>query len=205
MSDYVNGKELTQELRVYREKYLSAMESGLEKPQISDTISRAIIQIATRLANSHNFVRYPFREEMIGDGIFKCLNKVHLFNPEVSENSFAYFTQICWNEAIKRIKEEKYEMSIKAKYIREKMSSDFVSHGVDSDSDDGSNSFVEFLKENDCYVDYIAQKKLEEVDMSTQNKHTTHRNKTTYKKKDTPPPTIEDIFDLSVFEEDEEQ
>ena len=198
MSDYINGKELTAALSVYHDAYLKSIELGQEKPQVSNVIGNAFIQIATRLSNSFNFIGYPYKEEMIGDGIIKCLSKVHRFDPKISDNSFAFFTQICWNAAINRIKEEQKESSVKARMIREKMSSEFVAHGVDSDKDDGSNAFVEFLKENDSFVDYIDLKKQQVSKMQPESSK--HRNKTAYVKKTV---TIieQDNFDLTLFEE----
>lgn len=197
--DYVNGKELTAELVIYHAAYLKSIELGEEKPQVSEVIGNAFIQIATRLSNSHNFIGYTYRDEMIGDGIIKCLKKVHRFDPAISENSFAFFSQVCWNAAITRIKEEQKESSVKARMIREKMSSEFVAHGVDSDNDDGSNAFVEFLKENDSFVDYIDLKKQQIINAQPQPESMKHRNKTAYVKKAV---TIveEDSFDLTMFE-----
>lgn len=198
MADYVNGPELTAELRIYRAAYLKSVELGEEKPQISDKISNAIIQIATRLSSAHNFNGYSFIEEMKGDAILKCFSKMHNFNPDISENSFAYVTQISWQSFVNRIKIEQGQSSVKAKMIREKMSSEFVEHGVDSDSDDGSNAFVEFLKENDSYIDYNEIKKLKPVEKTSM----VHRNKTPYKKKEVVPLEIPVEFDLSIFEEE---
>jgi hypothetical protein len=181
MADYINGKEMYAELVVYNAAYKLAMENGEEKPPVSRKLAESFIQIATRLANSFNFCNYTYKDEFIADGIVKCLDKVHRFDPEVSQQAFAFFTQICWNEAILRIKSEQHQSSVKAKLIREKLSSEFVEHGVDSDSDDGSNAFVEFLKENDSYVDYIELRK--EIEKEPVSKIAKHRNKTPYAKK----------------------
>lgn len=199
MADYVNGKELTAALTVYHEAYLESVALGTEKPQVSEVIGNAFIQIATRLSNSYNFIGYPYRDEMIGDGVIKCLTKAHRFDPAISENSFAFFSQVCWNAAITRIKEEQKESSVKARMIREKMSSEFVAHGVDSDLDDGSNAFVEFLKENDSFVDYIDLKK--QQILKPQPDSLKHRNKTPYVKKVVTEVQEEATFDLSLFEE----
>jgi hypothetical protein len=196
MADYINGKEFYEELKIYHAKYLESVTQGEDKPLLSDKIAFAIIQISTRLMNSYNFVNYTYRDEMISDAILKCLDKVHRFDPAISENAFAFFTQISWHAAITRIKVEQKESSVKARLIREKMSSEFVTHGVDSDNDDGGNSFVEFLKENDAFVDYIDLKK-----QASTNQHDSmkHRNKTPYVKK--AKEVVDDYyFDLSEFE-----
>lgn len=198
MSDYVNGKEFYAELKVYHAAYLEHINNGAPKPQISDKSSYAILQIATRLANSHNFINYTYKEEFILDGVIKCIMKFHNFDPRKGENPFAFFTQICWNAALNRIKIEQEQSSVKARMIREKMSSEFVAHGVDADADDGSNSFVEFLKENDSYIDYNEIKK-EKVEGNPALKH---RNKTPYVKKDVVLAEELPEFDLTLFEED---
>lgn len=193
MADYINGRELYEEMVIYHAEYLKSLEEGTDKPIPSETIGAAIIQIANRLMNSFRFTNYTYKDEMALDGIIKCLNKVHGFDPARSTNPFAYFTQICWNEALLRIKIEQHQSSVKARMIRHKMSSEFVEHGADFDVDDGSNAFVEFLKENDAYVDY---KELEKTKTETPNS-LKHRNKTPYKKKGVE--VVENVEEIDLF------
>lgn len=200
--NYISNKDLLTELIAYRAAYYSAKNAGQELPQVTDSIASAIIRIANKLSTSYNFVNYTYREEMISDGIIKCLDKIHLFDPTRSENPFAYITQICWNAFILRIKIEQNQSSIKAKMIREKMSSEYVSHGVDLEDVEASNAFVEFLKEHDAYVDYNQEraKKATEIHHSLK-----HRNKTAYVTKEDEPEELLDVeqFDLSMFESGE--
>lgn len=196
MADYINGKEMYAALVIYHDAYLETVKNGQDKPAVSPMLAQSFIQIATRLMNSFNFVNYTYKDEMISDGILKCLDKVHRFDPAISEQSFAFFTQICWNAAVGRIKIEQKESSVKARLIRDKMSSEFVAHGVDADADDGSNAFVEFLKENDSYVDYFEIKKASTVHDSMK-----HRNKTPYAKKEVVEVADDMEFGLSEFEE----
>lgn len=177
--DYINGRELYEDLCGYLEDCKVAEAAGLERPRIREKIGAAIIQIANRMITSFRFNGYSYKEEMVGDGIIKCMRKIHLFDPSRGENVFAYASQIIWNEFLRRIKTEQDESSVKAKLIRHKMSSEFVDHGVDADAEDGSNAFVEFLKENDAYVDYIELRKNKEEKAPT----LVHRNKTPYKSK----------------------
>ena len=197
--DYINGKTFFAELAIYHAQYVLSIKEDTEKPQISDAIAHAIMQICTRLSNSFNFIGYTYKDEMISDAIFKCFAKVHRFDPAISENAFAFFTQCAYNAFINRIKLEQKESSVKARIIREKMSSEFVAHGVDSDADDGSNAFVEFLKENDSFVDYIDQRKQKAQSVIPDSLK--HRNKTAYFKKEVVEQELFEEFDLSVFEE----
>ena len=197
--DYINGKAFFAELTIYHAQYVLSVREETEKPEMLNAIAHAIIQICTRLSNSFNFIGYTYKDEMISDAIVKCFAKVHRFDPSISENAFAFFTQCAYNAFINRIKIEQKQSSVKARIIREKMSSEFVAHGVDSDADDGSNAFVEFLKENDSFVDYIDQRK-----QKTQTgvpDSLKHRNKTAYSKKEAIEQEFLEEFDLSMFEE----
>ena len=54
---------------------------------------------------------------MISDGIENCLQYVKNFNPEKSNNPFAYFTQIIYYAFLRRIAKEKRQTHIKNKMI----------------------------------------------------------------------------------------
>lgn len=197
MADYINGKEMYSELVIYNNQYLESIKNNEEKPQVSDKLCNSFIQIATRLSNSYNFVGYSYKEDMIGDAIEKCLKKVHCFDPNQSEQSFSFFTQICWNSFLLRIKKEQQQSSVKARLIRNKMSSEFVEHGADYDNENGDNGFVEFLKANDAFVDYVEQSK----NAIKQHESTKHRNKTPYRKKaDNVSKEVIPEVDLTIFE-----
>ena len=58
-----------------------------------------------------------FREDMISDGIENCVQYIHNFNPERSQNPFAYFTQIIHYAFLRRIQKEKKQLEIKNKII----------------------------------------------------------------------------------------
>ena len=54
---------------------------------------------------------------MISDGIENCLQYLGNFNPEKSNNPFAYFTQIIYYAFVRRIQKEKKQTIIKHKLI----------------------------------------------------------------------------------------
>jgi DNA-directed RNA polymerase specialized sigma24 family protein len=58
---------------------------------------------------------YSYKDEMIADAIENCVSAAHSFDPEKSNNPFAYFTQIAWNAFIRRISKEKKQAYIKHK------------------------------------------------------------------------------------------
>jgi hypothetical protein len=113
--NYVNNKDLLQALIDYKKLVAEAEESGERNPIVPDYIGKCILLIATRLATKPNFSGYTYKEEMISDGIENCLQYIHNFNPDKSQNPFAYFTQIIWFAFLRRIAKEKKQMYIKFK------------------------------------------------------------------------------------------
>ena len=94
-----------------------AKEFGVDPPPISNYIGECFLKIATHLSYRPNFINYTYREEMISDGIENCLQYVHNFNPEKSDNPFAYFTQIIYYAFLRRIQKEKKQAHVKNKMI----------------------------------------------------------------------------------------
>ena len=122
--NYVNNKDLLDALIEYQAACKEAEDSGDPKPRVPDYIGTCIFQIATRLATKPNFSGYSYKEDMISDGIENCLLYINNFNPEKSQNPFAYFTQIIWYAFLRRIQKEKKQM-----YIRFKSSQELLSLG----------------------------------------------------------------------------
>ena len=114
---YVNNKEFLAAIVEYKEKVALAAEKGEAKPRITRYIGECFLKIATHLSYKPNFVNYMFREDMIGDGIENCVQYIHNFDPNKSNNPFAYFTQIIYYAFLRRIQKEKKQLEIKTKII----------------------------------------------------------------------------------------
>lgn len=203
---YVNNKEMYEHCKLFHASCQEARERGEDNPQIPEPIAAAILQIATRMMNNYNFINYTYKDEMAADGVLKCILKAHRFDPSKSDNPFAFFSQIVWNEAVERIKKERHQTSVKARFIRNKMSDEFVTHAGEIDDPDASNAFVEFLRDNDVLVDYYEQKRDEKAKERKIHPSLVHRNKTAYPTKGTPRAQEEiDIADeFDIFEVSEE-
>ena len=123
-----------------------AKEFGVDPPPITNYIGECFLKIATHLSYRPNFINYTYREEMISDGIENCLQYVHNFNPEKSDNPFAYFTQIIYYAFLRRIQKEKKQVTIKHKLIMDANYDDVsLQPGDDSEF---KNQFREFLQKN---------------------------------------------------------
>jgi hypothetical protein len=133
---YVNNKEFLAALIKYREDIEIARLQDKPKPPIPRYIGECFLKIANHLSFKPNFVNYMFKEDMISDGIENCVQYIHNFNPEKSQNPFAYFTQIIHYAFIRRIGKEKRQLEIKNKILEKSGYSEVF---VDDNMLDGGN------------------------------------------------------------------
>ena len=114
---YVDNKEFFKCMVEWKKKIIEADSCDERRPPVTDYIGECFLKIANHLSYRPNFINYPFREEMIGDGIENCLMYAHNFNPEKSKNPFSYFTQIIYYAFLRRIEKEKKQNYIKFKLL----------------------------------------------------------------------------------------
>ena len=152
---YVNNKEFLAAMIDYKQAIKEAKKKKKQRPPVTDYIGSCFLKIANHLSYRPNFINYTFRDDMISDGIENCLQYLDNFNPEKSNNPFAYFTQIIYYAFIRRIQKEKKQVTIKQKLIMEHNYDDMsLQPGEDRDF---KNQFTEFLQKN-TIIDEPAKK-----------------------------------------------
>ena len=114
---YVDNKEFFKCMVEWKILVIEAESCDEKRPPITNYIGECFLNIAEHLSYRPNFINYPFREEMVGDGIENCLMYAHNFNPEKSKNPFSYFTQIIYYAFLRRIEKEKKQNYIKFKLL----------------------------------------------------------------------------------------
>ena len=140
-----------------------AIKDGKEPPRVSEYIGECIYKIATRLSTKPNFINYSYRDEMICDGIENCLQYINNFNPEKSQNAFAYITQIIYYAFLRRIQKEKKQTHIKNKIIENRQYETFtVNEGDETIYDVQGFDPDIMLPDEDVYVVKKKDKKEEE-------------------------------------------
>jgi hypothetical protein len=112
---YIDNEVFFEEIKEWKVIVVEAEESGEPRPPVNNYIGECFLKIAEHLSYRPNFINYPYREEMISDGIENCLTYAHNFNPEKSKNPFSYFTQIIYYAFLRRIEREKKQAYIKYK------------------------------------------------------------------------------------------
>ena len=143
VKNYINNKTLYASMIQHRNLLENAIKNNTPKPQLSNYIGQSILLICNNLAKKPNFSGYTYKQEMISDGIIDCIAAADNFNPEKTNNPFAYFTQIAWNAFIRRIHKEKKQTYIKHKNFE----NSFLMNDLWSDSENMHLKTNEFSDE----------------------------------------------------------
>jgi len=126
---YVNNKMFYDEIVKYRERIKLAESLGKEAPIMPDYLGECIYKIATKLSYKPCFMSYSFREEMVEDGIENSIMYFKDFDPEKTQNPFAYFTQVIYYAFLRRIAKEERNRYTTYKFFQES-----IIHSVGSDT-----------------------------------------------------------------------
>jgi hypothetical protein len=131
---YVDNEKFLEDIVEYKKKIKYARENMLEKPRVSEYIGKCIWLITENLARKPRFMNYSFIDEMKSDAIENCFLYFDNFNPDISKNPFAYFTQIIYYAFHRRIsKEEKNRYIIYKKFQESVLDTSDASLMVDHD------------------------------------------------------------------------
>ena len=144
---YVDNKKFLEAMIEYREKCEKAKEKNRNKPDVTNYIGECFLKIANHLSYRPNFINYTFRDDMISDGIENCLQYMDNFNPDKSNNPFAYFTQIIYYAFIRRIQKEKKQIQIKSKLIANKGVENMMDQ-LQGDDTQYQSQLLDFLQRN---------------------------------------------------------
>jgi len=153
---YIDNEKFINELTKYKEHYNNNLKKGLDKPKISDYLGLCFMKISEGLASTRSYNKYPFIEDLIGDGVYFCIKYMHNFDPSrISKptDAFNYFTMIVYHAFLQRISKEKKYLYVKYKSIQkaEMNSMTYASEGDDTFdievaySDEARSKMEEFL------------------------------------------------------------
>lgn len=146
---YVNNPDFLAALIKYKEQVKLCAEEGKPSPRVPPYIGECIYNIATRLSHKFNFTNYSYREEMVSDGIENCLIYLNNFDPEKSNNPFAYFTQIIYFAFLRRIQKEKKQLYIKHKVLER----DVIHMSIVEQQTEDTSSFTPAVKLDGSFID----------------------------------------------------
>ena len=95
--DYISNEQL-------KKAIIEWQTTGSKKNY--NKMGKAFIQIANKLAESSTFNRYPdhIKENMIGEAIYKMIDKIENYDYKTYNNPFAYCTSLAFNVFRQHIK-----------------------------------------------------------------------------------------------------
>ena len=144
---YVDNKKFLVAMTEWRLKYDKAEKAKRKQPAVTNYIGECFLKIANHLSYRPNFINYTYRDDMISDGIENCLQYMSNFNPNKSNNPFAYFTQIIYYAFIRRIQKEKKQQDVKAKLIANS-GAEMMMDSLVGDAAQYKNQMLDFLQKN---------------------------------------------------------
>ena len=150
---YIDNKTFFEAIKKYRDSIKQAEVDGKPKPIIPNYIGKCILMIANRLATKPNFINYSYKDEMISDGIENCIMYIDNFDPDKSNNPFAYFTQIIYFAFLRRIHKEKKHLYIKHQVFRQYAISDEL-YDI-QEGDDFGNGPVNNMMDTEKMDDFV--------------------------------------------------
>ena len=144
---YVDNKKVLQAMIEYKDKCDKAEKRKRKAPPVTNYIGECFLKIANHLSYRPNFINYTFRDDMISDGIENCLQYMDNFDPEKSNNPFAYFTQIIYYAFIRRIQKEKKQQEVKQKMIAN-FGVEQMMDSLEGDDTQYQSQMLDFLRRN---------------------------------------------------------
>jgi DNA-directed RNA polymerase specialized sigma24 family protein len=99
---YLNNKEL-----------LAEVKKSKKKGQMSDALAKMLQLLCSKYAKKGNFVNYSYNEDMQAYAMMMLVRTWNSFNPEKSNNPFAFFTQCVKNSFIQYLNHEQRQRDVR--------------------------------------------------------------------------------------------
>lgn len=115
MADFIENAEFARAIDEHNQECALARQEGREPPVIPRKIGDQFLLLANKLTYHRRFRNYSYKEEMVSEGLIVCCRKIGNFNPTITNNAFAYFTQLCWYAFFDVLNTEREQAYIKAK------------------------------------------------------------------------------------------
>ena len=108
--------------------------------RVTNELARMILMIAERFSCKSNFVGYSFREDMVSFAMVNLMANALKFNPEKSNNPFAFYTTAIRNSFLQYLADEKKHRDIRDSLIVEEGLNPSFNYSENGKDDQGFNS-----------------------------------------------------------------
>jgi len=100
--NYLNNKDL-----------LAEVLKSKERDQMTDKLAKMLMMLCARYGRRGNFANYTYNEDMQAYAMMMLVRTWRSFNPEKSNNPFAFFTQCVKNSFIQFLNSEKRHRTLR--------------------------------------------------------------------------------------------
>jgi hypothetical protein len=108
--------------------------------RVTNELARMILMIAERFSCKSNFVGYSFREDMVSFAMVNLMANALKFNPEKSNNPFAFYTTAIRNSFLQYLADEKKHRDIRDSLIVEEGLNPSFNYSENGKDDQNFNS-----------------------------------------------------------------
>lgn len=99
---YLTNKELLAEV-------INAKQKGV----MTNNLANMLMMLTRKYAKKGNFVNYTYNEDMVSYALMMLVRTWNSFNPEKSDNPFAFYTQCIKNSFVQYLNQEKRQRNIR--------------------------------------------------------------------------------------------
>lgn len=148
----------------YKQDKLRAEELEEPKPPIPNYICECIMKICNNTSYHHSTINYTYRDEMVQDAIEICIRYIDNYDPDYSNNAFAYFTQTAKQTFWRRRETERKQHYFKLKTFDNLGGYAAVSEaGVEEEHVTDVNETMDQYKDYLSYIDVFEKSKREKT------------------------------------------
>ena len=104
---------------VQKEELLNEIAECKKTGVLSSQLSKYLWLIAERYSFSPSFGRYSFREDMVSFAVVNLVANWHKFDPERSDNPFAFYTTAVYRSFLQYLADEKKQRDIRDELLVE--------------------------------------------------------------------------------------
>lgn len=98
---------------------LEAIAADKKAGKLSDKLAGYLYMIAERYSFSSSFAGYSFREDMVSFAVVNLCANWHKFDPEKSDNPFAFYTTAAYRSFLQYLADEKKQRDIRDQMLVE--------------------------------------------------------------------------------------
>jgi hypothetical protein len=114
VKNYINNNDFLQALVRWKEATKIDPTAKME-----EYIGECFMKIAVGRARHPWYSGWTFKDDMIAEAVLTCMKYAHNFDPEKTDNPFAYFTQYCNNAFLQVMEREKKLADFKFEMVKE--------------------------------------------------------------------------------------